>query len=183
METISLKLIDEDLHESLLPHLKGNIFHLTTQDAYRYILEDGRIKHNRDNEFRLNTSSDNSYGRKRGYVCLFNLKGKDKKIIDDTLSRYYFLEPTWFKKYHEDRTESKLIYLILNVKYHHIIIDSEEAKESLDQRVPSTECWIDNHLPIEYIERVVTVEILRSAPKDSFSYAQHMIELESRNNK
>jgi hypothetical protein len=178
METISLKLIDKDLHISLLPRLEGTVFHLTTQGAYRQIEEDGKIKHNKNKKFPLNTGSENSYGINHGYICLFNLKEKDKETINDTLLVYFFLEPFWFRKYYNNRTESKLVYLILDSKFHHLIIDSEKAKGSPYQHVPKTECWIDNHIPLDYIEKAFIVDIINSAPKEPFSLAHHMLILE-----
>lgn len=180
MKTISLKFIDEDLQESLLPYLEGLIFHYTTQDAYRKILADGRIKHNKDNKFELGASSGNSYGRKRGYICVFNLKEIDREVINHSLLYHYnFLEPPWFKKYYKDRTESKLVFLVVNNKYQDLLVGSKEALGSPDHHVPKIECWFCDHIPINHIERVVSVDIVRSVPKDPVLYAHHMMNLEA----
>mgnify|MGYP001558722902 CR=1 FL=1 len=182
MKTTSLKFINDDLHKVLLPLLEDTIFHMSTQEAYRQIIEDGKIKNNRDGQYQLNAMSDNSFGRKRGYICLFNFKDHDRAIVKETLvDYYYFLDPDWFRRYYEDRVESKLAYFILHSKCYHLIIGNEVAKESGDQYVPKTECWMENEISLDHIDNVLLATVINSIPTDPFLHAHHMLSLERQN--
>lgn len=173
MEIISLKFDNMNLKENLLPYLKDTIFHLTSLKAYEQILSDGEIKNNKDNKFSLNTGSAHSLGRKNGWVCLFNLKNINEEIIDKTLSGpYNFLDPTWFSVFIKDKLEGERAYFILDDNYHHLIIDNEIAKGTIDQHVQKIECWMDDKIPLDYIAKVLLVKSTRSVPKGSHEHFQ-----------
>jgi hypothetical protein len=77
----------DHLRAVLLPRLRDRVFHVTSQENFEKIREAGAILHNRDERFPLNAASEASFGRRRGWVCLFDLCGCAKKVLDRTLDR------------------------------------------------------------------------------------------------
>src|SRR5229473_5806372 len=65
------RLRSQELREIVLPKLRGSVFHVTTRPRYRGIVRERAILNNKDGRFPfLFGQSANSWGRKRGYVCL-----------------------------------------------------------------------------------------------------------------
>ena len=62
-----------DKRELLMDRLVGRVFHLTTRAAYEEMQQIGNILNNQSECYPINTSSQNSYGRLHGCVCLFDL--------------------------------------------------------------------------------------------------------------
>ena len=82
---------DNELREKLLPVLKDEIFHVTSYSRFEKIEEAGFIKSNVNGELGYTyTQSENSYGRKRGYICLFDLRRKTEEEIQHGLDCFYF---------------------------------------------------------------------------------------------
>lgn len=167
MEIINKEYLDGNRDE-MLSLLKGTVFHLTTQASYNSILKDGMIYNNKDGCFKINTSSQNSFGRLAGYVCLFDLRNKDDDSIEDILNKYPFLGPPWFrqpKQPCDDYDEWNLAYLILDPKHYEKLIPYEKALEHFkvsdvwQQVIPHAETWISDHIPLEWISIVYPVLI------------------------
>lgn len=78
-----LNLSEHECRSTLLPHLRARVFHVTRMTTLGRILEDGRIDPNSlgllGNSF---PQSANSYGRHKGYVCLFDYRSKTQEAID-----------------------------------------------------------------------------------------------------
>lgn len=169
MQIIEIEYSNGNQHELLLL-LKGTVFHVTTQNSYKSIVKCGMICNNKDGRFSLNTSSQNSFGRLAGYVCLFDLRNKDEDEIDDILGRYYFLGPSWFKMCYENYFEWNLAYFILSPAHYDKLIPYKKAVE--DNRisgvwphaVPHAETWVSSHIPLEWISKVYLVVIKQQAP-------------------
>ena len=165
METQSIDFLDKEDTDQLLGLLRENVFHITTAIAYKNILKDGFIFGNQDENYPINTGSLKSFGRYRGWVCLFDLRGKSDKEIEDALTHYYFLGPSWFKEYFENYTESRLVYLIMSDAYYHQLRPNWEGRKSLNdgscftQYIPDVECWFPGKMPIELIEKAICVRI------------------------
>ena len=94
VEVTSIKLHYSNLKEELLPLFLGKVFHVTTKDACSSIMAEKKIRNNMkgEREF-VFPQSENSYGRKRGYVCLFDLRSATTEQIQDALMKFYFLNP------------------------------------------------------------------------------------------
>ncbi len=159
-----LKCKDENLKSEILPLLKDKIFHFTSHKACHGILEDDKIKSNINNEFKYTYSvSNNSYGVKKGYVCLYDLRNKSDEVIDDALTRLYFLRPNnW----------DKVIYFILSSEYHSDIIDISQVKkdEKKDKKyymwIPEVECWYPSDISLGNISEIIEVNIINRKPKE-----------------
>ena len=79
-----LQVDASELAAVLLPRLREKMFHLTSDAGFRGICEAGGILGNADRRFPLTLpQSDVSYGRKRGYVRLFDLRGVDDEGVDE----------------------------------------------------------------------------------------------------
>lgn len=185
MEIQSLDFINAHYTDQLLALLRGNVFHVTTAKAYGEILKDEVIFGNQDDKYPINTGSLKSFGRYRGWVCLFDLRGKSDKEIDDALMSYNFLGPGWFKEHFQNYTESRLVYLIMSKAYCDHLMPNREGRKSQDdglgftQYIPNVECWFPGDMPIGLIEKVICVRIRNSVLKgDTLLYAHHMLALE-----
>jgi hypothetical protein len=158
----------------LLSLLRGHVFHITTQSAHRSIVKTGAALHNRDEIFRLNTHSQNSFGRQMGYVCLFDLRVENEARILDFLGCYYFLKPTWFAERTSKSSIWDMAYLILNPRYYEKIIPNAQWRSYLKtdnpylDAIPYGEVWIENQLPLEWVQTLIRVRIVE--PPDSLEW-------------
>ena len=166
METESIDFEDIGYKDKLLGLLRDKVFHVTTAKAFENIQKDGFISENQDAKYPLNPTSLNSFGRCRGWVCLFDLRGKSDKEIENGLNCYYFLMPSWFKELNESEhyTESRLVYLYLSHAYYKDLVPTREASEARkngkpSHSIPEVECWYPGNIPIGHIEKSLCVRI------------------------
>ena len=128
-----MRVMSFDFHEGnykkgLLVQLREKVFHLTTAEAYKKIKQDGFVFNNKDGRYPINTGSSKSFGRSRGWVCLFDLRGRSEEEIEEALFRYPFINPPWFQKNLVSYSESRLAYLILSENCHNnLILDNEDT--------------------------------------------------------
>lgn len=150
----------------LLSKLKGQVFHVTSQEAYSQIIADGEISNNKSGRFQLNTGSKNSFGHFHGYVCLFDLRNDTQEIVEKSLHcGYEYLGPRWFEKYSGNVSQLDLVYLLLNSEYYeHVIPNSvgldynKNAVKAL-QLIPDYEVWVEDHVPLGWIHTSLIVTI------------------------
>jgi len=167
--------------EDLLKRLLDHVFHLTTKQAFEQIKFDGFVFHNQGKRFNLNTSSENSSGRKRACVCLFDLRNKNNEDIEFTLERYNFYGPEWF-------CGDDLAYLILDSSCYDKIVSNEEVKKiciatnESEHYIPKTECWYPGNLPLACIREAFIVKIFQDRPNhDPFLHSLNQIAFKNRN--
>lgn len=153
--------------ERILAALKGTVFHLTSQPAFQLIKNSGEIQRNKDGCFKLNTASEKSFGRLKGWVCFFDFRNATLETIKDTCNRYNFLLPPgdFRKKPRENWAEYSLAYLILDSRYYDFLLPYEKFNEHVrntgeySMAIPKVETWIDNRVPITWIEKVILADI------------------------
>lgn len=151
----------------LLARLEDQVFHLTTATAFTEIKKTGGVLHNKEGRYGLNTSSERSFGRLMGYVCLFDLRDHSKETLKRILDDYYFLGPSWFEMARGAFKVAELRYLILHKNYYDRIIPNHAALDHLRTTgkylhfVPNGEVWIEEQLPLEWIDTVISVTIRR----------------------
>jgi hypothetical protein len=154
--------------DSLLASLKGTVFHITSQHAFNLIQTSEAIEHNKEGRFKLNTASEESFGRLNGWVCFFDLRNASSELITDILDdRYDFLRPPgdFSKNSPENRREWELAYLVLDSTFHKHLIPYETFDEHVKntghylQRIPYVETWIEDRVPITWIEKVILASI------------------------
>ncbi len=186
-EIQSIDFIDTEYRGQLLGLLREKVFHVTTAKAYSRILKDGFIFANQDGKYPLNAGSLKSFGRFRGWVCLFDLRGKGDKEIDEALMRYYFLGPSWFKVHFQDYSEARLAYLLVSETYYDHLVPNREGRTSWNggagytQYVPDVECWFPGKMPVQLIEKAICVRIRDSVRiDDPVSYVHHKLALKEK---
>jgi len=157
----------------LMEFLEDRVFHVTTLAAFEGIQQAGKIQNNRSGTLPINTSSMSSYGRLHGHVCLFDLRNKSEEVIQHTLDCYYFLGPTWFMKHGRKYINWHLVYLFLKEEWFSELIPNSAAfahlrqKEEYLQVIPDTEVWINECVPLTWIEKALVVKIRETAPDRS----------------
>lgn len=154
-EVIAKTLHRSELKNKLLPLLYGRVFHVTTKEAYSSIICQKIIRNNMREEFSfVFPQSKNSYGRKRGYVCLFDLRSATPCQIQDALLKYDFLNPF------EGRSDP-YFFIVSSSGYSHLIKNSD-AKSEIGYKemwIPYVECWFPHDLPLEYINKIIKLKI------------------------
>ena len=94
-----------DLRVVLLPLLRWAPFSCNQPSNFEKIRRARAVLHNLDRRFPLDIASENSFGRKKGWVCLFGLRNCDDQTLEDTLdNKYCFRRPPWFVKYEPNST-------------------------------------------------------------------------------
>jgi len=151
-----ISCLKTDLKAKILPLLINKVFHVTSEKRYTKIRETGVIKNNKDKKFKYTyAQSENSYGRKRGYVCLVDLRNISNELIEEMLMRYYFLMPTDWPP----------VFLILNEQYYENIISWQVAAEEVSYKemyVPHIECWYPEDIQISKISEILKISIIKS---------------------
>jgi hypothetical protein len=166
METIRLACHNRKIDE-LLAHLRGKIFHLTTFSAFTAIRKTGKILHNKDGRFGLNTTLDFRFGRLMGNVCLFDLRDHSAEVSQRILDDYYFLDPTWFQEVKNGWIIYQVAYLVLDPASYEKIIPNHKVHEHGGETgkylhfIPHGEVWIDDHVPLDWIETVILANLKR----------------------
>jgi hypothetical protein len=154
-----------ELEDKLLPKLIGKVFHVTSFANFEKIEESGHIKTNHDGKLGCTfPQSRIFYGRKKGYVCLFDLRNTNDEEIEYALDRFYFIG---------DRAlGDKQVFLILQPKTYAEFIDIPQAEADLGSNqilwIPDVECWYPDALPLSKIQEIITVNIDRREQSESF---------------
>lgn len=152
-----LTISKSSLEKQIIPLLKNTVFHCTSLSSYQGILESNAIYNNLENRFEYSFSvSSNSYGRKKGYVCLFDFRNKkNKTIIEELLPKFYFLNPSFCK--------GKVVYFILNPSLYSNLIPNEKAKEEVgfsQMWIPyEFEVWYEEKISMDGIKEIIIVDI------------------------
>jgi hypothetical protein len=166
LRTKQLQCNNNEAFENIVPHLRGKIFHITTEQAFKQIQRDGKIRNNKDGSLGFNSNSEASFGRNRGWVCLFDFR--DEETIVPTLSYYAFHSPP-FKSSAHVSSDSRIVYIFLNQEsYSHIIPNDvawkiyQEEGGQYPHRVPKTECWYPGDIPLTCIDNALLVSVRKS---------------------
>lgn len=139
--------------------MRGQVFHLTTKDAFCAILRDAAIGHNRGARYPLNHGSAGSFGRLQGYVCLYDLRGASPQRLALTRKLCDFLYPAWLA---EGRGQN-LVYLHLRPEAFPRLVPNATAFHlgRLTGRIwkylPGAECWYPGDLPLSEVGEVLHV--------------------------
>lgn len=147
----------DKLEEELLPVLKDRVFHVTSFARFECIKNDGVLKSNKNGELGFNFS-EHSYGRKRGYICFFDLRNKTDEEIANALDCWYFLAPRTLGE--------KLTFLfpsqdIINSLIPYEKCYSETGCTYSELCIPYVESWHDGNINYESIVEVVIVNVTK----------------------
>jgi hypothetical protein len=123
MNEESLVLPQAALESVLLPRLLDRVFHVTTPEAYTRILLDRLIKSNKAGDFSFTRGrSEFSYFRKRGCVCVFDLRSATREQVSDGLLKC----PPW--------SNNKAVFLLLKESCYERLISWTVAKSEVGFR-------------------------------------------------
>ena len=138
----------------VMPLLRGRVFHVTTEAALDGIRRSGHIHSNQQAQFPFAPQSDNSYGRKRGSVSLFDLSAAEDAYVKEALMRYWFLRAF--------RVESTHVYLFLSEGACSSLISWKHAARDAEGRegfIPFIEAWYPGDLSLDLISDRLIVTI------------------------
>ncbi|MBU0478184.1 hypothetical protein KKC91_06420 [bacterium] len=155
-KTIQISCPSKHLEEIILPFLKGNVFHVTTLESFEGIKKENKIVNNKDKSFSFSyPQSENSHGRKQGWICLFDLRTVTNEQIDESLLRYYFLNPV--------SASDSPIFLILSKELYPELIPYTYAQkqQAQDMWIPYVECWYPQDILLKNIKRIIELEVRR----------------------
>ncbi len=165
----------------LLPRLRDRVFHVTPIENLSGIEATGAIQHNGDKKFKFASSmSENSYGRRRKWVCLFDFRGKAEKTLRDVRSDYMFEDPFQdvihpFLEMPEDSPAASTAYFFLRGEAYSRLIPAVNVRQEAVWRtlIRKVECWYPGDIPLSLIELVLVVNIDRTHERQ-----RHNIEAE-----
>lgn len=158
-----LSLSQARLEESLLPILRGNVFHVTTRSGFNGITKDGFIRNNKSGLFSSSfPQSNRSYARNRGWVSVFDLRAISDDQLQTALSNFYFLAPP--------NTEDNPFFLFLSESHHPQLVSWSQARDEeawKEMFIPIVEGFYPGDIPISCISRVIAVKIIRPRKRQS----------------
>ncbi len=161
MEIVKKDFGEKSFYDYIFERLRGTVFHLTRLSSFEGIKTKNYIFNNKEKKYRLNVGSEGSYGRTRGYVCLFDFRRSDEIIIEKLQGYDGTLAPHWFEERTDleggmRRVDCNVAYLILDPKYYGKLKLEEDVEEGCgyEQRIREIECWFTEDLPLVCIEKV-----------------------------
>ena len=152
-----LECKNSELEQVMLPLLRGRVFHVTNQETFDDICRSGWIYSRSQAQFPFTPRQpDNSYGRKRGWVNLYDLSNPTDAEIKEALVRYAFLKAV--------RSESTYVYLIVAEGAWSSLISWKRAIREVGGKeffIPFVEAWYPGDMPLQLVSEslVVTVHL------------------------
>jgi hypothetical protein len=163
-----LRVAEDDFQTAAVALLKGHVFHATGAHSLPQIVASNAILPNLERRFRSPFSqSDNSYGVKRGYICLFDFREHNEPFIESAFECFLWGA---VKKYAHRPT-----FLIIDPSLHPNLIDSQTAQRETGGKevwVPHVECWHAAAIPVNAIASATVMRVERRPFDGSFA-AQH----------
>ena len=155
-----IKIPKSELRTTLLDRLLGNVFHVTTQDAWPRIRSGEVVLSNPPDHPSIKKWEYNAYFRRESHVSLCDLRSVRDNDLEMALGDYFFLDP------HGGCSDP--VFLILSrsavdriVTYDEAIDDAREAGQMI---VPFVEAGYPGDLPLAEITVVLIVDIDRPPP-------------------
>jgi hypothetical protein len=147
-----------DLEHTLLPLLRGRVFHMTKEEKSNDIYRSGWIYSQEQAQFVFTPGqTEATYGRKRGWVSLFDFSDKKDKDIKEALIRHWFLRTL--------RNAGTCAYLIVAESACSSLISWEHAFRETGGKeffIPFVETWYPGDMPIQLVSDCLVVTVHRS---------------------
>jgi len=142
-----------DLEEVVLPRLLGTVFHVTPAPTFEMIRASGVIRSNQDGQLSFTyPQSQNNYGRRRGCVCLFDLRDVPDGELRDALRKFYFLNHAPAKGHP--------VFLFLDPQEYGKLIPWTVAKGNYKEvLIPYVESWYPTDLPVSALAGALAVTV------------------------
>ncbi|MGH8546843.1 MAG: hypothetical protein ACREX3_25170 [Gammaproteobacteria bacterium] len=151
-----------ELEEVLFPLLRGRVFHVTDEVTFNDLIRNGWIHSNQQGQFAFALGQPgDSYGRKRGWVSLFDLHTAMDAPVKEALTGYYFLKLF--------RSETTRAVLFLAESVWGSLISWKHASQEVGGKevyIPFVEAWYPGDIPLHLISDMLIVSV-QSAPSRS----------------
>jgi hypothetical protein len=166
MDIKDLTVNDAELRDTLLPRLRGRVFHVTPLAVFDQICEAGEIRPNTNGQFAMVMGSTSSFFRNRDCVSLFDYRSASAKQINDSIGK---CSPFHLRASDPEMDfEPKIAFLFLSKTAHGQLIPWirwKEEKALSEKIVPFVEAGYPGPVPVPMIEEVLRVTI--NFPTDS----------------
>jgi hypothetical protein len=146
-----------DLEPTLLPLLRGRVFHMTKEDKFNDICHSGWVYSQEQAHFVFAGQTEITYGRKRGWVSLFDFSDKKDKDIKEALIRHWFFRTL--------RNAGTHAYLIIAESACSSLISWQQAFREAGSKeffIPFVETWYPGDMPLELVSDCFVVTVHRS---------------------
>jgi hypothetical protein len=143
-----------DLEYTLMPILRGRVFHMTKEEKLNDICRSGWIYSQQQAQFVFAGKTETTYGRKRGWVGLFDFRDKQDKDIKDALIRHWFFRTLCNAGTHA--------YLILAENACSSLISWKQAFREVGNKeffVPFVETWYPGDMPLDLVSDCFVVTV------------------------
>lgn len=144
-----------DVVQVLFPLLCGRVFHVTTEKKFTDICRSGWIYSKEQTQFVLTPGqSETTYGRKRGWVSLYDLSYTEHTDIKEALIRYWF-----FRTLRAGRTD---VYLMIAKSAWSSLVSWKCASRDVGGQeffVPFVEAWYPGDIPLQLVNESLMVSV------------------------
>jgi hypothetical protein len=144
-----------ELEETILPLLRGSVFHVTSSTALHEIITAGFVHSNADGRHAFTKpQSQKSYGRCHGMPCLFDLRHVSSDTLRDALTKLYFI----------DLFRGRTVFLILRREAEPMLRLPPKSMAAVDYKylwIPDVEVFYPTDLPVEQLELALDVSTTR----------------------
>ena len=158
VERITVK--SGDFEEAVVrPRLIGTAFHVTSSKGFEGITASGMIRHNHDGKLGATfPQSRISYGRRRGLVCLFDLRD-----VGD--------EDRFWSNFEKFSLPNPRVFLFLDPSEYPRVIPWTDANNGEVNRrgemfIPYVEGWYPGDVPVKALSRALVVTLVRDPWSD-----------------
>jgi hypothetical protein len=147
-----------DLEHTLMPLLRGRVFHVTNEEKFSDICRSGWIYSQEQLQFVFAPGqTETTYGRKRGWVSLFDFSDKSDKDIKEALIRHWFFRTL--------RIAGTHAYLIIAESACSSLISWKQAFREVGEKesfIPFVETWYPGDIPLQFVSDCFVATVHRS---------------------
>ena len=165
-----VKVHESELQTILLDRLRGNVFHVTTQDAWPRIRSTESVLSNPPDHPEIKKWEYEAYFRRKSHVSLCDLRSVQESDLSVALDAYFFLDL--------GGARADPVFLLLSHSSVNTIVTYDEAIDDARQAgrmiVPFVEAGYPGDLPLAEITDVLIVDIDRSPPSPFVRALQHL---------
>jgi hypothetical protein len=139
----------------MFPLLRGRVFHVTNEENFLEIRRSGWIYSHRQARLAFSPSDpETSYGCKRGWVSLYDLRDPSDGEVKEALIRHWFLRKIV--------NDSARVYLIVDESAWSSLVPWERASREVGGKeffIPFIEAWYPGDIPIRFIADSIALTI------------------------
>ena len=136
-----------EIEQIMLPRLRGHVFHVTNEKTFEAVCRSGSITSKEPAHLAFTWKQlEESYGRKRGWISLYDLRNTIDAEVKETLLRYCFLRAI--------RNETTHVYLVVAESAWPSLISWKRASREIGRKeffVPFVEAWYPGDVPLEFV--------------------------------